>query len=839
MRNICNKFLLKFDDPYMEKQYGDKSFRVTQGLIKINFLLDVFLFLIMAFITIYTKEGPIDTKTLTMVLSVTFLYICSWALLRNFTGRNFLVFFVIVGANVIIMMIILLDQRATYTRLIYLHYSLSSGYRVIKNLNSFMYIIAFNFFSVGFLAAIIYINLGRLTTESLDLIIWVLSPIFFCIKDWKVKSISKENLTYEFHFKKSYDRINKLLDNLPAGILISEESKVTYQSMKTRELMETAAPEHTFSKLQEVKVEMANIDSEKNTLQQNKEEEDGSERQAETERPLSNNLTDLFKGVDRMLPLQGFLRILLDKKQFRDNTYFEIPNATYKNKSFDLFLTCNMDYGNPSAIIVIIDSTVRNKRVFLEESDKYKTRVLGYISHFLKNPIHSIQDALSHFQNSSSITATSGLEGKLEMALANCQIISEMPNNIQILTDLINERLVVEKSQIHLKSMLKSIVREFKYSKRKAVQLTSHIEKDVPEFINSSERLLKAILKNLVTNSIKYTFSNYIDITVAPCKSRFEAIRFTARDLGKGIAKSKLDSIRKELNNPKESFDNFAELNIGLGMKVCYQLSKVLGPQDEKFVIESEEDQGTTVSFVIDISCNTSLGKSEQKKKRTVYTDDAKTKKITFLEVQKYNFNSTLFENEEGSDVLDENSDEDLSADNYAQNYKNRALTRTPKQVLDQSIDNASGISGVQNQAKRFQCCYDILVVDDDSFNLSVLRSQLEQKHWHVKTVHNGSEAINFLLGKCRNGHPFEKNLRLMITDIEMPIMGGIELMKKVRQAQSQRTVHDFPIVANTANINEYDTLQNGPASFDYYLKKPFSADQVTNVLHKLVKPLD
>ena len=40
-----------------------------------------------------------------------------------------------------------------------------------------MYIIAFNFFSVGFLAAIIYINLGRLTTESLDLIIWVLSPI--------------------------------------------------------------------------------------------------------------------------------------------------------------------------------------------------------------------------------------------------------------------------------------------------------------------------------------------------------------------------------------------------------------------------------------------------------------------------------------------------------------------------------------------------------------------------------------------------------------------------------------------------------------------------------------
>ena len=76
--------------------------------------------------------------------------------------------------------------------------------------------------------------------------------------------------------------------------------------------------------------------------------------------------------------------------------------------------------------------------------------------------------------------------------------------------------------------------------------------------------------------------------------------------------------------------------------------------------------------------------------------------------------------------------------------------------------------------------CYDILVVDDDESNLELLQKHLTDTGWRVKLAHDGHEALKLLVGRCLHGHQYSQSCRMVVTDIEMPIMGGIELLKKI-----------------------------------------------------------
>lgn len=172
-----------------------------------------------------------------------------------------------------------------------------------------------------------------------------------------------------------------------------------FNSTKTKSLLDSHSPAIILNNLSEVKVQSSNIEFERFKPA----DEDDVKGDITERTSITNNLGESLKNLNSSLSLLAFLKMFLDSKPFVESTQVEITNAIFRKKSLDVFVTAIIHRKQQAAIIVMVDSTNKSKRVFVEESDKYKARVLGYISHTLKNPIHSIQNAISTLMNNTVV----------------------------------------------------------------------------------------------------------------------------------------------------------------------------------------------------------------------------------------------------------------------------------------------------------------------------------------------------------------------------------------------------------------------------------------------------
>jgi len=109
-----------------------------------------------------------------------------------------------------------------------------------------------------------------------------------------------------------------------------------------------------------------------------------------------------------------------------------------------------------------------------------------------------------------------------------------------------------------------------------------------------------------------------------------------------------------------------------------------------------------------------------------------------------------------------------------------------------------------------------VLAVDDDMINLKLLKSML-MKSGHVKEVieaKNGSDAIGELKGR--------QDIDLILLDIIMPIMNGIEMLKVVRADDNLR--QPPIIVLTTDETKKSEALESGANGF---LMKPIRYDDL------------
>ncbi len=108
-----------------------------------------------------------------------------------------------------------------------------------------------------------------------------------------------------------------------------------------------------------------------------------------------------------------------------------------------------------------------------------------------------------------------------------------------------------------------------------------------------------------------------------------------------------------------------------------------------------------------------------------------------------------------------------------------------------------------------------VLIVDDSSLYANYLKQNLMIHHFKVLSAANGREALKRL-----EAHP---NIELMITDYHMPIMDGLELVRKVRK---KRTKKDLSIIVLTSETNSYTTSRFLKEGANDYITKPFSRDE-------------
>jgi two-component system response regulator PilR (NtrC family) len=106
-----------------------------------------------------------------------------------------------------------------------------------------------------------------------------------------------------------------------------------------------------------------------------------------------------------------------------------------------------------------------------------------------------------------------------------------------------------------------------------------------------------------------------------------------------------------------------------------------------------------------------------------------------------------------------------------------------------------------------------ILIVDDDSSLRNMLSIILKKEGFQIQTAENGSNALNFL----------KKNKTdLIISDIKMPDISGIELLKKIKTINK-----DLPFILITAFSSTNDAIEAMKLGADDYITKPFNIDEL------------
>ena len=113
-----------------------------------------------------------------------------------------------------------------------------------------------------------------------------------------------------------------------------------------------------------------------------------------------------------------------------------------------------------------------------------------------------------------------------------------------------------------------------------------------------------------------------------------------------------------------------------------------------------------------------------------------------------------------------------------------------------------------------------ILVVDDERYIRELVRETLEARTYVTGSAANGVEALDILS---------REKYDIMVTDVVMPGMEGLELLKRVKKAHPRMKVIVFTAFPRESDIGDF-LLQGA----DDFLPKPFRANDLVAAIRKM-----
>ena len=122
----------------------------------------------------------------------------------------------------------------------------------------------------------------------------------------------------------------------------------------------------------------------------------------------------------------------------------------------------------------------------------------------------------------------------------------------------------------------------------------------------------------------------------------------------------------------------------------------------------------------------------------------------------------------------------------------------------------------------------DVLIVDDSAAIRKILQRVLRQTGMAIRTIYeagDGQEALDVLNGRC---------VQLVLTDINMPKMDGLQLLGAVKANAQWQAIPVVMITTEGGEAKVGEAVRLGAAG---YVRKPFTADQIKEKLAGILEP--
>jgi PAS domain S-box-containing protein len=491
--------------------------------------------------------------------------------------------------------------------------------------------------------------------------------------------------------------------------------------------------------------------------------------------------------------------------------------------------------------------------------------VIGFSDLLLQTPLNDIQIQYLNYINESGTTLLNVINDILDFSKIES-------GKLELLID-----------QHDVYDVSNQVINVILYqAQQKNIELLLNIEQGLPKTMFLDEIRMKQVLINLLGNAIKFTDEGEIELKVEKIHSNEDYIRlrFSVSDTGIGIP----------LEKQKRIFDAFTQEDssvskryggTGLGLTISNRILNYMG---SNLSLTSEIGKGSTFFFEIDFKyLDYEVEQEEMPINRVLIIDDNEKNRIILQDMLRYkNIDSVqasngfealhllvegeqfdmilvdyhmpilsgvetlskikeLFESQgkEAPFILLHTSSQEHEVLEKINSYNNTycllkpvtasQLYKTIQRVLFKNTnENLNSNGSTQQNAEVFYQKLNVLVADDNVVNRALNKRIMNKLAPNAVLVEvtDGQDAVS----ECQDQH-----FDLILMDVQMPNMDGLQATKLIREMQDFKKV---PIIGVTAGniIGEKEKCLD--AGMDDFLAKPIKQSDVLEMLKKYLDPI-